>query len=394
MNITKKIVHLVLDEKFIDMAFRQFEEVAPGQNIFVVLGDNRELKYIKKTPVHFMTNRRICMFLQTADCAALVLHSLNTSFSPFLKHIPKGKPVVWLGWGYDVYGSLLAKAFPDGLLLPQTRNLIAKKSPETLLNLAKQKAKVALKMLLWKDKTYSAEILNRVDYFIPVLDVEYELAIKLNPWFRPKYICWNYGTVEDDLSSGDFDADRLGEDILVGNSATPENNHLEVFELIKNSINVDGKRIIVPLSYGDAKYRDEIITIGKSYFCDQFVPLVDFMPKDQYISLLNSCGFVFFNHLRQQAMGNIIITLMKGAKIFMNSRSPAYKWLIDKGATVFPCDKPFKDSAVYLTKLDDLTRQKNIDVVLAHWGRAPQKEKTRKLVEIALGLHQNESANA
>lgn len=394
MTVAKKIVHLVPDEKFIDMAFRQFEEVAPGQNMFVVLGVNRKLKHIKKTPIHSITAHSLRMFLQTDNCAALVMHSLNPSFIPFLKHIPKGKPVVWLGWGYDIYGSLLAKAFPEGLLLPQTRHLISKKSPENFLNQAKQNVKVVLKMLLGTTKPYSSELLNRVDYFSPVLDVEFELATKLNPWFRPQYICWNYGTVEDDLSSGDFEPDHLGQDILVGNSATPENNHLEVFQLIKNSINVEGKRIIVPLSYGNTHYRDQIITIGKSYFGDQFVPLADFMPNDQYIKLLNNCGFVFFNHLRQQAMGNITITLMKGAKVFMNSRSPAYQWLINKGAVVFSCDQPSMDSADYLTKLDDLSIQKNVEVVLAHWGRVPQKEKTRKLVEIALGLHRKESANA
>lgn len=379
----QKIFHIVIDDKFIDMGLRQFEEVAPGLNYPVILGRKRALQYVRNEALNFLSVDDAARSLGSSECAAVVFHSLPDAHLPLLRSVPEGKPVFWLGWGYDYYARLLAKAYPEGLLLPQTRSLLTQLPSSGVFSKLNRISRAIARRVLGKTARFTPEMLSRIDYFCPVLDTEYRMVRELNPGFAPQYLGWNYGTVEDDLAVKS--ESRLGLDILVGNSATPENNHLEIFDLLRGRGDLQGRRIIVPLSYGDAAYREKIIAAGHEYFGDRFQPLMAFMPNTQYIDLLNSCGYVIFNHLRQQAMGNTLIMMMKGARVFMHSQSPAYRWLTDKGAVIDETDSLSGMHPRELEPLDPEARRVNAEFVGSHWGREAQKEKTRKLIEVALG---------
>lgn len=384
----KIIIHLIIDDKFIDMALRQFDEVAPNQNIAVILGDKRELRFVKRWDVKFCSPEQASDIFHSSECGAVVLHSLPEAHLCLLKLIPEKIKVFWFGWGYDYYDRLLSKASPAGLLLPQTRQLIGSHSAAHQIPLMLSPLKNLVKHLFDKGAN-RIPALARIDYFSPVLDAEYAMAIQLNPWFKAHYIPWGYGTAEEDLGGDNIKFSVIRNNILVGNSASPENNHLEVFQLLRQNVNLTGRKIFVPLSYGNEAYRDKIVILGKQMFGEQFIPLIEFMPKDEYISLLDNCGFVFMNHLRQQAMGNIFIMIMKGAKLYMNPESPAYKWLVEKGAAVNSVDTLQNTVATSSNLFSAITieeHQKNIAITMAHCGKEVQHEKTRKLVEIAIGL--------
>jgi len=72
--------------------------------------------------------------------------------------------------------------------------------------------------------------INRIDYFTPVLKEDYDLVKSSIKDFKPKYIAWNYGAFQDALTRGLIRVDYIGNNILIGNSATDTNNHLEAFE--------------------------------------------------------------------------------------------------------------------------------------------------------------------
>ncbi|HCS65798.1 MAG TPA: hypothetical protein DIW64_17995 [Cellvibrio sp.] len=386
-SIHGKIVHIIVDDKFIDMALRQFDEVSPNNNFPILIGSPRTLRYVKSQNVTFYSLKQAEELFRSDGCTAVIFHSLNDGYLPILECIPAEKKVFWLGWGYDYYDRLLSGAYPDGLLLPETKKMMQISLPLRRMRSLLSVSKKTMKNILFKKNKSIPQMLSRVDYFAPVLDVEYEMARKLNPWFKPKYISWNYGTVEDDLSGPSTTVISTRNNILVGNSAAPENNHLEIFQQLSKSIDLSGREIIVPLSYGDQLYSDKVVEVGKRMFGKQFVPLIDFIPKDKYITLLDSCGYVFMNHLRQQAMGNVFIMMMKGAKVFMNSSSPAYKWLIKKGAVVNSIEELINDSEVRLNALTPISRKAhkiNIAITMNHCGRDVQREKTRQLINLAL----------
>ena len=234
---------------------------------------------------------------------------------------------------------------------------------------------------------FDPRLLAKFTYFSPVIEPEYWMARDLNPWFKPEYVAWNYGTVEDDMSAGLEVTGISGDSILVGNSATAENNHAEVFDLIEASADLADRQIIVPLSYGDEWYKDKIIGIGRKKLGDRFLPLTDFLSKEEYIPLLRSCGHVFMNHLRQQALGTICIMMLQGSKIYLDPRNPLYLWLSSKGAAISSLQELADNHAERRGRLRPLAedrRQQNIDVVKKQWGRELQREKTRRLVETLL----------
>ena len=59
--------------------------------------------------------------------------------------------------------------------------------------------------------------------------------------------------------------------ILIGNSADPSNNHIDIFEKIKN-FNFKNKKIIVPLSYPEnyEYYIAKVIIKGEKNFWGKF----------------------------------------------------------------------------------------------------------------------------
>jgi len=121
--------------------------------------------------------------------------------------------------------------------------------------------------------------------------------------------------------------------ILVGNSADPTNNHLEVFEKLA-AFKSENIMIYCPLSYGgvDNDYVKQIAEKGRAMFGDRFVALTDFMPFSKYLAFLGQIDIAVFAHKRQQGMGNTITLLGLGKKVYM--RSDVTPWAVFNGLGV------------------------------------------------------------
>lgn len=366
------IVHLIRDDKFIDSALREFERSAPGKNRAVLLAAPKQLNYVS-SEVSFVNETQAISIVKESD--AVVCHGLIKRFYPVLEELPADTPVAWLGWGFDYYSGLLEPAFPNGLLQPQTKNLVEDAKPKKGRAHRLTRAFQHLVSRSGGVDRRRAKIIDRINSFSPVLEAEYDLAVSCQPGFSPDYLPWNYGVAEDDFALGASKA--LGEDILVGNSATPENNHLEAFAYIAERFDLAGRRIIVPLSYGKQWYRDRVVEEGYRLFGDKFVPLLDFMPKQDYLALMDSCGYVFMNHIRQQAVGNLLIALLKGARIFLNTNNPCHSWLSKEGAVFSSINVGMEED---LMPLREFEKQANSEMVYRCWGRDIQRMKTDKLV--------------
>lgn len=122
--------------------------------------------------------------------------------------------------------------------------------------------------------------------------------------------------------------------IMVGNSATETNNHIEVFEVIKKYINHD-ICVYVPLSYGDMTYAGKVEEIGRELLGDKFVPIKNYMGQEEYYSLLNRMDIAIFNNDRQQAIGNIMALALLGKKIYLKDDTSMWNEWVVKGRFVF-----------------------------------------------------------
>lgn len=124
--------------------------------------------------------------------------------------------------------------------------------------------------------------------------------------------------------------------VLVGNSADPENNHLETFAELSR---IRGDFTVhVPLAYGDAANRERVMRVGEELFGDRFMPILGMMPFGEYLAFLQSIDIAIFNHKRQQAMGNTISLLGMGKRVFIRSQTPQWDLFKEFGVTVSAVD--------------------------------------------------------
>ncbi|NKB38879.1 MAG: hypothetical protein GKR93_17235 [Gammaproteobacteria bacterium] len=122
--------------------------------------------------------------------------------------------------------------------------------------------------------------------------------------------------------------------ILLGNSADESNNHLEAFRLLEKYKDADIE-IVVPLSYGNQKYTNTVIKMGKELFANKFIPLTDFIPLNDYLDLLARVDIGLFMHKRQQAMGNITTLLGMAKKVYLRSDITTWKLMHTLDIKVF-----------------------------------------------------------
>jgi hypothetical protein len=130
-----------------------------------------------------------------------------------------------------------------------------------------------------------------------------------------------------------FDETVAKNKILVGNSADPATNQYEVLKKLSSIQVLD--EVIVPLSYGNADYKTELIKATKNFHLKLNV-LTDLLPKAEYYKLLSEVRVAIFPHKIQKAFGNIIALLYFGAKVFLRECNPIYYELNKIGVVVFP----------------------------------------------------------
>ncbi|HHQ4577738.1 TPA: TDP-N-acetylfucosamine:lipid II N-acetylfucosaminyltransferase, partial [Aeromonas hydrophila] len=342
---------------FIDTAYRSFERAYPKCNdVFI----------FTKKPWQFIKNNDL--FIETSKLEALnpffakslwkyeiiVLHSLANFMIPIVL-MPKRAKIIWLGMGYDYYSrAFSADTLDVGLYLDETRRIINDEiSPRININSIRSRFKNLLNRVLGS-KTLFRWALNEIDIFSPVLPVEYNMVKnKFNVKSFPKYAPWNYGNLENDFVRNFIGKRVSGDWILLGNSAGATNNHLEAIKILsKLDLNPSKYKIVTPLSYGDNNYAKIIKDYGTANLGESFCPIEKFMPIDDYIELLQKCGFVIMNHVRQQAMGNIIIMMYLGAKVFLRSESAIYTFFKGLGATIYSVEELELNKKLLNSKLE------------------------------------------
>lgn len=123
--------------------------------------------------------------------------------------------------------------------------------------------------------------------------------------------------------------------ILVGNSASPANNHLSVFEQLKG-FRHEKVQIVVPLNYaGHQSYVDAVVARGRELFADKFVPITEVMAKAEYDDLLSSIDIAVFGHNRQQGLYVAYYMLIHGKKLFVKGDTSSFETFAQLQLPVF-----------------------------------------------------------
>jgi len=377
--LNTKIIHVFNDDKFVDPAISIMEYSFPNQSEYYVIQNNDcDFKYVKSCNVKQLRLSTLEDYQAFVDnlvkdtSQVIFFHALDFIKQRIVFFLPDSMIKVWLIWGYDLYGNW--QLFSNKLYEKETLKIVGKETTSLKYQLIANYFSFwlfhkTLKKKLWLPKRVIA-ILNsnfyttfyqaseKIDFVIPVIPDEYAFIDKLK--IEPKLSTFSYATLEDLLKDTVVENVLQSKNILIGNSADPSNNHLEVFSKIAK-YNFGDRKLIVPLSYGGTpEYKEFVIAKGKALFGDNFVPLLDFMTLEKYNQILSSCGFVIFNHIRQQGVGNVIALGYLGAKLFLNSKSPVLHYLSRQGMQLCDIDTITEAQLSENLNFDSLKRNRTV----------------------------------
>lgn len=322
-------LHLVNDEKIINRTIDLFEEVFPGDNLFVVVSGRTRYRHVKSCRC-VLSQSDFWARRDEFKITSVLIHLLNLRKIHFVNKLGLGKvPVYWIIWGADLYNKLLMpKGYelfdPEGTYCRRRKLWSALYSPIAFFQ---NKQRV--------NKTIGF-IQNRVDYLVTdTTENDYDVLLHYFPELKGKPWRDFFYYPIDQILGDMIEATVQGNNIMIGNSGSLTNNHEYAMRHL-TSMEINDREVIVPLSYsGKKKYLQSVIREGKSLLGDRFRPLLCFMPLSEYNKLLTSVNVAIYGNWRQEAIGNIIITLYLGAKVFISNRNPILEWARNHGLRIF-----------------------------------------------------------
>ena len=339
------LLHITEDEKFIDYVIDVFESVYPGRNVyFIAFQENAsELLYVKSinpniVKGHIGSIEYKELINKIDSFKGVIIHNLITEFKQDI--ILNASPDVyfhWMAWGADLYSiPILSRK----VILPYTKKyqeLNKSRKEIAAISLYNNHPELfnILYPLFYREES---PLLKRMRCYRKVKSVstvtpqEYCLVQKTISK-SIKYLPFKYISTRQ-LNQGKEGIICTGNNIIVGNSATLENNHIDTFKLLNDNVLSD-KLLFCPLSYGDKLYGNYVIAVGREMFKEKFVPVTAFLPFEEYSNFLLSCGNVIMNNIRQQGMGIILLSLWKGARVFINEKSPIFEYIKGEGMLIY-----------------------------------------------------------
>lgn len=326
-----RFLQVVLDDmSFFDTVVGRFESDnrLAVRNVLIVDKKDYQFQHIKKTEkVELLWNDQMVKdYFTKGDYDVVYLYTLIPSRWELFKYIPSDKKIIWWAWGWDLYDSFF------GLKPLIEMDLFKQRTKEISLNKINTKERLKGLVYSFLKPIYAlkrSNALRRIDYFHPVLVEEYKLMCQLHPEFQAKL----FFRPTPFREQRQYFEKEINGNILLGNSATLSNNHLDVWQYVKKA-ELNNQTVVIPLSYGDKDYGDKVQqAIGRE--CDKARFLREMVEKREYAEITNNCSYAVFGVLRQQAMGNINQCIRQGIKVFLFKDSMNYRHLISIGVDVF-----------------------------------------------------------
>ena len=317
-----KILHLVVDDKFYEGSRKFFDSIPTFENTYVLYVPDKkcQLRYIKNTQglLFCSSMMELAGMIRKGNFSCVYVHSLSPKRYKLIFAIPRGVKIIWWIWGYDMYASY--RMLPPLVKIPLYKEQTSRFFKNDKQNIWSWLKRMYFCLLYPFDKFKRNYVLKRIQYYSPVLPIEFEY-LKKSQQIKGE-LFWS--AVPKRYSASVFSCFPVAQNILVGNSATPTNNHIDVLSILKNMPKAG--TIIVPMSYGNGLYRDFVKSyINNSFDVDAVRVLDTFMPLDEYNTLVKTCSHAIFGNMRQQAVGNIHLCLKSGVKVFFYKDSILYK---------------------------------------------------------------------
>lgn len=335
-----RALHCLYDEKFIDGAISLFETDKRIENDYILFCSRKRIndsfKYIKSPLVGKANVKDFASIANNYD--VIYLHSLYSINPNLILKLDKRIRVVWFAWGWDLYNKYV---IPINLYGDRTKAFLLQNIRfRGLVDIKKRVIELRRSFLLRNIES----VLNRIDYFSGVFPYEFDLLKIFWPSIKAQQVDFYYGSTNFFIpETADYNIKNSFLNIIIGNSNSPENNHLDAFTYLCNLKLESGGKVILPLSYGDNKlYKETLLYQARQLWNDNLVVLDHYLPLEDYLHIVSNCRVAIYFHERQQASDNVLMQLLYGAKVFMSESSLMFQHLKQLGFNIFSLQKDYE----------------------------------------------------
>lgn len=350
-------LHLAHNEKIIERCINNFEEVFPGENKWIILNTTGK-DYVQNHRNVVKCNPDSKCFWENlgkiSQYDKIIIHYLSSDIARFICKISHPS-IYWIEWGGDLYNGLLSRR---GFQLYYDKDIewkiLGHRMPKFLFNMY-------WGINSWKSNKLFMRAIKKIRYFVPdSMYDEYPLLMNYYPELNHlQYRGFFYYPIDEVLGENYNSRYSKDKNIIVGNSASLTGNHSEVFQLLSN-LDLFNRKVIVPLSYGPKLYVDYVVERGEKLLQDRFEPIVNYMSLQDYNTLLESANIFIYNNYRQEAVGNILVALYLGGKVFLNKRNPLLKFYKSIGLHLFEIDDLYAPDAFASLSSDSIEENRSL----------------------------------
>ncbi len=332
-----RILHLLSNDKFIDVHIRRFlksdfENTSIYlQKAFTYQGEYRDLLQWVIPFSH--------QFYSIPDLATgydfVFLYQLDYEKAFLVNRFNIKTVLIWHFYGTEIYNQ--DRAFRYSIFSSKTKSLLHLKKSDILLDKTiRLLSRIKYKMF-GRIPTYDEVIIamKRINYFAWYSKKEYDLIQSKIKFTLPEFLNMPFLLIDSSISKAGVKDPKA---IVLGNSFSPENNHIDILDLLEKT-SFNGK-VLLPFSYGyyNSKYAAKLKkSAAKKSFSIEY--LESFIGYDDYVKLISSCGAAVFNSYRQLALGNIFIAIANGMKVYLNEENPSLGFLNDAGFYIYSVQK-------------------------------------------------------
>jgi hypothetical protein len=367
------ILHLIrYDPKFSKSVARFFETICPENNVFVVVKTMKHQTNTLEGDFHYVScpDELRHIVEGRSDWEGVVVNGLLAELWPYRDIIPSELPKGHFIWGVEAYRGIVSR--PGQLLEPETAKLVVT---------AKQKFRFMMHLLSGR----LARMQRRTKHIGQLFDfVAFSIKEEVDLFIREGIFTDTIDYVPASISGGMNYNDGLldhtchGKGVFVGNCASPNNNHIDAFHWIRQQSVLNDYKVVVPLSYGGTvKYREKVVEVGLQLFGNKFMPIMDFLPIDEYSRIIAQCDYMVMNLKRQQALGNIRRAVAMGATVCLRSETSVAKGMTAAGIRIRQIDSAPNS----LKLLDEAERHANAALCRKLYGLESGASAVRSMVE-------------
>jgi len=371
-EIKIKVVHIHTDYKFVYNTSSFFEGSYYDNQIVIIQNNEPYYGKFKDKAILFTTKKRdikkLINICKNSDL--VVLYDLNPIKVRIVLSLPKEIKIAWRFFGYELYQRRKDIFVSEKSIQFNTKP--RKIYKQQILSLVKQIYRLARFSLQPKSLFFKA--IARINYMLVLSTEEYKL---LNIYWPdlPEFIQLPHRYFDESLTPPSLGIKMKHEKpvIVIGNSRSWYNNHIDLIEMIDRMPYKQNYQFIFLFNYGPEGYYARVVrerVKGKPYYklIDEFIPPEEFEVFYQKISALVINGY------RQMAGANIFMAMEKGVKVYLNDKNVFMQWLKNEGLTVFSINDFEKDLQGGNIQFDMETARKSIEQLKAFSKRYTKED--------------------